>query len=703
MLSPLSLLNLALHSAPLVCLVHADEFLDTTVITASRFAEPLKETPVRTEVISEEVLQNRGLRSLAEAVEYSPGVRIETTCQNCNQQSIQMLGLPQQYIGILNDGMPNFSSLAGVYGIEQIPSALIGQIEIVKGGGSALYGPGAVAGVINLIPRDPEYTGGQINVRLQDTKGDSFGQEGSGNIFGLYDLVSEDEEVKLTLYAGRDRVAPIDRDGDGFTNVSLRNLVSGGARAAWTPNEEHSFSLDLFGSEEERRGGDTISFEQAANQARVAEEITSTRFVATVKWDAEWNEEWSSRAAYSYSQTQRDSYYGGTVALGSPDPTSPYYDATWTADRGYGETNDSLHVIDLLATWAPSEQNRFTFGTQLNHESVEDVQIAVNRQIDTSFSDLGFIAQHRYEQNESLTYEYGARVDIHSEVDTPIFSPRAAVLYSPNYDVRIRTAVSTGFRAPTVFNEDLHIDSVGGELSTTYNDPELKEESSVTVSISPEWQITDTWRVELNSFHTWLDDTLVVEPNDDPATTSVQEYERTNGESSRIYGAEFNLAYLADDWQLELSWVLQQLKYANPQLILGEDGNATDNAIYSDRYPRVAESLGLLKYTYFGEHFDFFVTGKITGPMDIPHVVSDASTGNLVRNELVESDWFFTVDLGLSREIEIPGGTLTATVGIQNLFDEFQDTLDTGVYADADFVYGPAFPRTFYAGLNYEF
>ena len=121
--------------------------LDVEVVTGSQFREPLRNTPVRTEVLDAEFIRRSGSRNLAEVAEYSPGVRIDTTCSNCNAQSVQMLGLPQQYIGILQDGLPNFSGLAGVYGIEQIPAGLLtGSVEVVKGGGSVLYGPNAVAG-----------------------------------------------------------------------------------------------------------------------------------------------------------------------------------------------------------------------------------------------------------------------------------------------------------------------------------------------------------------------------------------------------------------------------------------------------------------------------------------------------------------------------------------------------------------------------
>jgi outer membrane receptor for ferrienterochelin and colicins len=685
--------------------VFAQDFLEPVVVTGSRYQEYLKDTPVRTEIIDQEILQNRGIRSLAEAVEYSPGIRVETTCQNCNQQAIQMLGLPQQYIGILNDGLPNFSALAGVYGIEQIPAGLIGQIEIVKGGGSVLYGPGAVAGVINLIPRDPQKSGGQFSLGMQTMPGDTFGQDPGGSFFGLYDHVIRDGSFKVTVFGGFDRIQPTDIAGDGFTDVSERDLFNGGFRLVWNPNPVHKFSFDYFASDEERLGGDIQIFGRPANTGVIAEEIFSQRHVATAKWVADFNENWNTSFAYSYSRTDRDSYYGGTAALGSPDPMSLFFDPTWTADRGYGTTVDNLHFIDAITNWTLNDRHRLTFGSQWKYENIRDIQLSANRSIDSSFSNLGFLAQHRYMPSDRITFEYGARFDIHSEVDDPIFSPRASLLYSLSDQFRLRTAVSTGFRAPEVFDEDLHISNVGGELSTTFNDPNLEEESSLTLSISPEWEVNDNWRIEMNMFHTWLDDTLVVEPNDDPVTPNLREFLRTNGESSNVYGAEFNLAYEQPTWRAEFSWVEQRLKFDNPQLLLGDDSlsDLAENPIFSDRYARTPESLGLIRFTHEAPWFDWFVTAKLTGPMDIPRIVSDPVNGDLVGNRLERSDWFFNVDLGLSKTFELSTGDLTATLGARNLLDDFQDELETGAFRDSGYVIGPAFPRSFYAGLKYEF
>ena len=181
-----------------------------------------------------------------------------------------------------------------------------------------------------------------------------------------------------------------------------------------------------------------------------------------------------------------------------------------------------MNFIDLITSYTPDDVNTFTFGAQFNHETVIDEQIAVNRDINTSFSDFGILAQHRYDPSELWTFEYGARLDFHSELDDPVFSPRAVLLYNPTDDLRIRTVLSTGFRASQIFNKDLHISNVGGELTSTTNDPNLKKEGAVTLSFSPEWQINDSWRLELNAYHTWLDDTLVVESDDDPDTTKVR-------------------------------------------------------------------------------------------------------------------------------------------------------------------------------------
>ncbi len=680
--------------------------LDTLVVTGSQFLEPLKEAPVRTEIYDEEFIRFSNVRNFAELVESSPGVRLDSTCGNCNTQQIQMLGLSQQYVGILNDGLPNFTGLAGVYGIEQIPAGLIGGIEVVKGGGSVLYGPNAVAGVINLLPRDPVKSGSEVRLQVGTfTEGDSFGKGPSYSGLLMHDYVSDDERLKFTAYYSEDYVMPVDLNGDGFTNISERYLRAGGFRTAWRPVEGQLISFDYLHTDEERRGGDAGSaFDAYPDTNVIAEELFSTRQVATLKWEGALGKDWSASAAYSFSRTERDSYYGGLAAFNAPDGIGlvgrPFWNAgRSTGETGYGETSSDLHFVNLLSHYQLNERHRFTFGAQYRYELVEDTSATGVEAIDDSFSDLGILAQHRYKAGDQWTFEYGARLDFHSNLSDPVFSPRGSVLYTHNDAVRVRGAVSTGFRAPEIFDEDLHINLVGGDIQAIRNSPDLVEEQSTTFSISPEWQIDDHWRLEGSAFYTRLQDTFVI-GGPDSGGPGVQL--RDNGGDSDIYGLELNLGYFQDNWDLQFSWVEQRLEYEDPFEVFEADGGIA--AIDTGRYVRTPNSMGQLRFTHRGEWFDTFLTCRLTGPMDVPRQQFDSSNGDLVSQSLERSDWFVNLDIGLRKTIPLEGGqTLTLNAGVRNLLNEFQDDLDEGAFRDPNYIYGPVFPRSVYFGVGLEF
>lgn len=71
-------------------------------------------------------------------------MRVEDDCQNCGFTQVRINGLDGHYSQILVDSHPVFSSLTGVYGLEQIPANMIERVEVLRGGGSALYGSSAI-------------------------------------------------------------------------------------------------------------------------------------------------------------------------------------------------------------------------------------------------------------------------------------------------------------------------------------------------------------------------------------------------------------------------------------------------------------------------------------------------------------------------------------------------------------------------------
>jgi outer membrane receptor for ferrienterochelin and colicins len=680
--------------------------LPTVVVTGTRTARALSEVPIRTEVIPMASAGVTAAPKLAEALELTTGLRVESTCQNCNSAEVQMLGLPQRYSAVLTDGMPVFSSLAGIYGLEQIPTEFVDRIEVVKGGGSALYGPSAVAGVINLIPREPDFTGGGVNVRYNLMEGDRSGDRPSLDSTVHGTVASDDGKLGVRVFGINSYLQALDVNGDNLSEVHQRDLWASGFRGLWKPTEGMKLTVDYQHSDEDRRGGsDGADLDQPENLVEICEATVTRQHLGTLILQHELTESLDYRLGLSVVDVARDSYYGGMAALGSPDPASPYYDPTWSAERGFGETANRLYVVDAQANWKALDNHTLSLGGQWRQETLEDFQPTVNRVRKDDYENFGSVFQIESEWNEKWSTVASARVDFHSELDDPEPSARLAARYALREELRLRGSLGTGFRAPEVFSEDFHITNVGGELVNIINADNLEAEKSLTATFGPEWRINDHWLVEVNGFHTWLSDTFVVEAADDPATTDVLEFQRNNGGNSRVYGGGMNLSFTMKPFRASLGYVEQRLEYDEAQLLLGDPAVAdpNDNPVYSTRYPRVPKRYGVVRFQWDLQVVEFSTAGKLTGPMDVPHVVTDAS-GDLVRNELTRSDWFFTVDAALTKKWNLRAGTqLTASIGVQNLLDDYQDDLDRGPYRDSTYVYGPRYPRTWYAALQWEF
>jgi outer membrane receptor for ferrienterochelin and colicins len=668
--------------------------LEAIVVTGTGIPQKLKETAVRTQVFAAEELERVQVTKLSDALDYTPGLRVETTCQNCNSTEVQMLGLQQRYISLLSDGVPNFTGLAAVYGLDQIPTSMVERIEVVKGGGSTLYGPNAVAGVINIIPKEPEFNGGEMTLRYDYLDGQAGGGQPIGN--AVLHLVSPEANLGVSLYGVRNFVAPVDVNGDGFTEVAAQDLWGGGLRGFWRPSDSTKLVVDYLLTQEERRGGSN-DLDRPPNEVELAEQIETRRQVLTGTWTQELGSEWDYRLTYSISAIQRDSYYGGTVPLGRRG------DPGWNPELGFGRTDNRLHFIDTALNYRPLEGHIVTFGVQYRNEVIEDDQSGVGRSLLERYENLGVMLQHDWTLNERWNAVYGARVDFHSEVDDPVFSPRVAVKYSPGERFRVRGGVATGFRAPEIFDEDLHIENIGGALQTVALAPGLEAERSYTFSLAPEWDITERVRAELNLFYTRLNNTFINTETDDPRTESVLEFTKRNGGSSDTYGGEVALFFDLRPFTLDVSYTEQRGRFDTPELLLGDPGDAFDNAIFSSRAVRLPERFGVLRLTYDAGWAEVWTAGRLTGPMLVPHIVTDQS-GEFVENRLTRTQAFFTVDAGLSKRWDIgQGKTLTANLGVRNVFNAFQDDLDRGPFRDPTYVYGPRQPRMVFAGMTVAF
>ena len=704
---------LLLAQAPEQQPVH--ELPPLTVTASTRTERLLSEVAIRTEVILSEDLALRAPLNFSQAVELSNGVRVESNCQNCNTSEVQLLGLPGAYNQILFNGVPLLSTLGGVYGLEQIPVAFVDRIELVKGGGSALYGPGAVAGVLNLVTTQPVRSGGfaQAGVELQkdeplyqlDLRLDAANDQASAARVGT---------LAATAVGQFSTNDAIDFNSDGFTEITEKDLRVGGLQVWHAPTERTRLRADYTFTAEERRGGDRLS--QPQHLANIAESLDTRYHRAALAWDQDITPDLDITAGYSYAFIARDSFYGGLGGRTATDPLVPesapgagdneqalldlgYATIGDVAKDQYGHTENPLHFIDLLARHRLGA-HALAYGLQFKHEAVRDEKrdhtgAAVGAPlVDDDFSDLGFLLQDEWSATERLDLVLGARVDDASAVDDLVYSPRVAAAYAATDRLKLRAALSTGFRAPDVFSEDLHVDTLGGVPVPVVNTPGLREESSRTAQLgfdlrsAPGAHIPWTW--DATASYTGISDTFVLARSG--AGSSAVDL-RDNGSGSTVAGLESNFSVRpADALNLVLGVAAYSSRHDTAEVVF-DDGSTV---LSTHDYLKTPGLTGVAQAVWSPlPEWDVVGGLKYTGPLD----VVNNRTATLNR-----TDDFFVFDLGLVRHIALGSSRhLDLSFGVKNVFDQRQRDLETGPTRDSDYVYGPRFARSFYTQVRYEF
>jgi len=648
--------------------VLAPELTEEVVVTGTRTERLLADVPIRTEIIGRPMLEAVTARTLADAVEFTPGIRVENDCQNCNFQQIRMLGLAGDYTQVLMDGQPTMSSLAMVYGVEQIPARMIERIEVVKGGGSTLYGSGAVGGIINIIPREPSRTGVFVENRVEVRKGlpsESFSASA--------DWVAADRQTTATVFGQFDWVKPIDVDGDGFTELSDRRFNAFGGRVGrLAVGGRAKLTVDVARITEDRRGGNRLDL--PPHEADLTEATWMTRHTGAVSWAHAINPLLDYRLAVSVASMDRDSYYGS-----GRDPNA------------YGQSENTVSVIDSQINHHLGS-HVLSWGGQVHFDGLKDTQPSYGRVVDNAYRDVGIYAQDDWSFRSGWELVYGLRTDVHSALSDPVLSPRIALRYSPAAALTVRASLATGFRAPQVFDEDLHITQVAGEGQVIRLDPDLREERSMSWTVGTEWTPAvgrGRGLLEANVFRTRLRDLFHNVEADDPLTPEA-EFLKVNLGRANVYGIETNLGWgVGTAFTVKGGLVVERARFDEPEPDFGSlDFFRTPdwygNLVISSQTERVG---------------DCFVGLRYTGPMKAPHYA-----GFIEEDRLEVTRPFWTVDASFSRPVLRAGERqLVLVLAVKNLANAYQEDLDQGMYRDAGYVYGPRSPRVLSLGVRVTF
>ncbi|MFC5046350.1 TonB-dependent receptor domain-containing protein [Aquimarina hainanensis] len=679
--------------------------LEQVVVSATRNRINRKKAPVVVNVLSPKLLTATQSIALADGLNYAPGVRVETNCQNCGFTQVRLNGLDGSYTQVLVNSRAVFSALNSVYGLEQIPTNIIDRVEVVRSGGSALYGSNAIAGTVNIITKDPVLNSWEIGTNLSLIDGKAPDRTVTFNS----SMVSDDLMSGITLFGTyRDR-EEFDANGDGFTEITTLTNNTFGAKAYLKPNDRSRLSLDITSLKEFRRGGDQLDI--APHFTDITEQLDHTTFLGGIAYDLQNKKLTNKFSIYSSAQyTNRDSFYGG---LGGERTAQD----SILASNSYGNTKDLAIVSGIQFTQNFSNEDILTAGIEYNISDTEDVIAGYNRLIDQNVKTIGTYVQYEWKPTEQFTALVGTRLDnvkVEGDyniggisrtvsVDQTVLSPRITLSYQISNALKFRGGYARGFRSPQAFNEDLHISSVGGEPQFVILSENLSTEFSNAYTGSLNYsknfnKVQTDFLVE--GFFTELKDpfTLVSTGAALPNGSILEEVR--NGSGATVYGSNIEIGVSpSKKWQFQIGGTYQQSKYKETQLLFETDGSVPGEMNISvDKFIRNPETYGYFNLSWIPlEDLNIDFTGTYTGTMTVPHVISESGF-----MELVESDSFYDLNLKLEYHIDITDDfQLTFSGGVKNIFNSYQDDFDTGASRDSDYIYGPAAPRTFFFGIKF--
>ncbi len=648
--------------------------LDEVVVSATRNETNRRRTATVVNVASQKLFESTASSNLSESMNFQSGLRVENNCGNCGTMQLRINGLEGHYSQILLDSRPIFSSLAAVYGLDQLPVAMIERVEVVRGGGSALFGSNAIGGVVNIITRDPL----RNSLTLANTTHILSGGTTDINTALNGSFVSDDNNVGVYLFAqvkGRDAY---DRNGDGFSDIPSLNSETAGFRAYYKTSAYTRITAEYHHTHEFRRGGDNLS--EAPHMAMICEQLDHKIDGGGLRFDYFSPDSRHRMSVYTSAQgIDRSSYFGTDM---NPEAYGATKDLTVVAGAQYTYGFDRLWFM-------PAD---LTIGAEYNYNTLDDSYHATQRRLEQKTSTAGFFFQNEW-HSEKVNILIGGRLDKHNMVRKPIFSPRVNLRYSPIEDIGLRISYASGYRAPQAYNEDLHIDALNHSVSIIRLADDLRPEYSHSVSASAD--IYHSFgRLQTNllveGFYTMLDDVFTLEKVGTDADGNTIK-ERRNADGATVAGitAEVKLG-IKGIFEIQAGYTFQRSRYTSPE-------RWSDDVEPQRRMFRSPDHYGYLTSSFeLARRLSASLFCTYTGPMLVQH---NAGILDVDTQTTTPSFW----DCGIKAAYVVPLShviDLEINAGVKNIFDSYQKDLDFGASKDSAYIYGPSMPRTFFVGLK---
>jgi len=366
-----------------------DEDLDEVTITSTtRSSRNIKDIPTRIETISASELEEGAVMQPANIkmlLTESTGIQTQQTSQVSGSASIRIQGLDGKYTQILQDGFPLYSGFASGLSILEIPSLNLKRVEVIKGSSSTLYGGGAIAGLINLITKEPTEKK-ELSTLI------NFNQTGA---LDMSFFASERfKKTGITLYLSQNNQIAYDANGDGLSDIPKTTRSTLNLKFFYYPTKNATLSVGFNAGIETRLGGDMKAINTGADSTHsFFEENKTNRYSSQIKFEKTFENK--NVLTFKNSVGFFNRKINGSLAQ--------FEGRQWAT---FTEINCLL----------PSEKSEWNIGADINTDNFIQNNISAQK-LDYYTATSGIFIQNTFNFTEKLILESGLRFDVSNKSD----------------------------------------------------------------------------------------------------------------------------------------------------------------------------------------------------------------------------------------------------------------------------------------------
>ena len=419
---------------------------EVTVVATTRTERRIEDQPMRVEVLNREELEEKMLMTpgdIGMMLNEMGGLRVQATSPSLGAGTVRIQGMRGRYTRFLSDGLPLFGSQPGGFGLLQIPPMDLSQVEVIKGVASALYGAGAMGGVVNLLSRRPGDEAEHEVLVNQSTRGATDGV--------LWVSSPLSKHWGMTFLGGGHRQGRADVDGDGWTDLARYERGVARPRLFWDDGQGQSIFMTVGTTLENRTGGTQPDAVLPGTELPYREALDTRRFDFGMLLQMVPAGRYVLAARATLARQWHDHQFGNVLEHDRHD--TAFAEATLRGSRD-GHTWVGGVAVEQDA-YHPTELPRFGY----------------------TFTTPGVFVQDDIDIRPWLAMSTSARLDHHSKYGW-FFSPRvSALLRSSNWSTRM--SVGSGFFGPSPLTDETE----AAGLTRLVVDGPLRAERGRSVSI----------------------------------------------------------------------------------------------------------------------------------------------------------------------------------------------------------------------------